>query len=95
MKLAFYKKILPGRYPITVEENTIKFFIGRKCFGISRSDFMNNTEAPIDCIFEESKKNILYPLQKGVGNHFYFGKYSEIDIIIDFNNLEIKKRFSN
>lgn len=95
MKRAFYKKILPGRYPITFEDNVIKFSIGRKCFGISRSDFMNCTEAPIDCIFEESKMNILYPLQKGTGNHFYFGKYSEIDIKIDFNDLQIIKRFAN
>ena len=87
-----YKKIVPGRYPITVEGDIIKFSIGRKKFGISRTNFMNNRDIPVDCIFDLKKEDVLFPLQKGTGNHFYLGKYSEYHIRIDFNNLEIEKR---
>jgi len=86
-----YKKLIPGRYPITVEGDMIKFSIGRKTFGISRTRFMNNGEVQIDCICDLTRDDILFPLQKGVGNNFYLGKYSEFHIKIDFNDLEIER----
>ena len=89
-----YKNLLPGRYPITVEGETIKFSIGRKKFGISRTNFMNSGELAVDCIFELKKDDILFPLQKGTGNNFYLGKYSEYHIKIDFNDLEIERTHS-
>ncbi len=89
-----YKNLLPGRYPITVEGETIKFSIGRKKFGISRTNFMNRCDIAMDCIFDLKKDDILFPLQKGVGNNFYLGKYSEYHIKIDFNDLEIERILS-
>jgi len=86
-----YKNLLPGRYPITVEGEIIKFSIGSKKYGISRSNFMNNEGIVVDCIFDLKKDEILFPLQKGTGNNFYLGKYSEYHIRIDFNDLEIER----
>ena len=86
-----YKNLLPGRYPITVDGEIIKFSIGSKKYGISRSNFMNNEGIVVDCIFDLKKDEILFPLQKGTGNNFYLGKYSEYHIRIDFNDLEIER----
>lgn len=86
-----YSKLIPGRYPITVEGEIIKFSIGRKKFGISRTNFMNSGDITMDCIFDLRKENVLFPLQKGIGNNFYLGKYSEYHIKIDFNDLEIER----
>ncbi len=86
-----YKKLIPGRYPITVEDKIIKFSIGRKKFGIFKTDFMRNGDISIDCIFDLGKDDVLFPLRKGTGNNFYLGKYSEFHIRIDFNDLEIEK----
>jgi len=87
-----YKKLIPGSYPIRTTDDMILFSIGKRSFGISKTRFMNSPEIFINCIFELSKKDKLYPLQNSVGNRFFFGKYSEFDIRINFNNLEIKKR---
>jgi hypothetical protein len=86
-----YNKLIPGRYPITVEGEIIKFSIGRKKFGISRTNFMNSSDITMDCIFDLGKEHIQFPLQKGTGNNFYLGKYSEYHIKIDFNDLEIEQ----
>ncbi|MCK5220293.1 MAG: hypothetical protein KAR14_01830 [Candidatus Aminicenantes bacterium] len=89
-----YKNLLPGRYPITVEGEIIKFSIGKKKFGISKINFMNSEDIIVDCIFDLKKEKILFPLQKGTGNNFYLGKYSEYHIRIDFNDLEIARIIS-
>ncbi len=89
-----YKNLLPGRYPITVEGEIIKFSIGKKKFGISKINFMNNEDIIVDCIFDLKKEKMLFPLQKGTGNNFYLGKYSEYHIRIDFNDLEIARIIS-
>ncbi len=86
-----YRSIVPGKYPITVEGGIIKFSIGKKHFGISKIKFMKSKDAEVDCIFDLKKGDVLFPLQPGTGNHFYFGKYSEFHIRIDFNDLEIEK----
>ncbi len=86
-----YKNLIPGKYPITVENEMIKFSIGRRHFGISKTNFMNSKTAPVDCIFDLKKTDTLFPLRKGIGNNFFFGKYSEFHIKIDFNDLEIEK----
>ena len=52
---------------------------------------MNSGDIRIDCIFDLKKEDILFPLQKGTGNNFYLGKYSEYHIKIDFNDLEIER----
>jgi len=90
-----YKKLIPGKYPITVEDEIIKFSIGRKNFGITKTNFMNDRTVSVDCIFDLRKNNILFPLRKGVGNNFFLGKYSEYHIRIDFNDLEIEKTHSS
>jgi len=89
-----YKNLLPGRYPITVEGEIIKFSIGKKKFGIARTSFMNNENIIVDYIFDLKKEEVLFPLQKGTGNNFYLGKYSEYRIRIDFNDLEITRIIS-
>ncbi len=55
---------------------------------------MNKEDIMIDCIFDLKKDKILFPLQKGTGNNFYLGKYSEYHIRIDFNDLEIARIIS-
>ena len=89
-----YKKLVPGRYPITVESGVIKFSIGRRSFGISKINFMNSLEASVECIFDCGREGSFFPLQKGTGNNFFLGKYSEYHIKIDFNDLEIEKTLS-
>ncbi len=86
-----YNKLIPGSYAIRTTEDTIYFSIGKRAFGISRTNFMNSELEQMNCIFEVKKQENLYPLRQVIGNRFFFGKYCEFDIRINFNDLQIRK----
>lgn len=84
--------IATGKYSIYVSEEAIEFQINRKKYRISKAYLMNNSNAPIECIYELSKKGKIFPLKKLPGNRFALGKYSQFEIIINFNYVEIIKK---
>jgi hypothetical protein len=83
-------RIQNGTYPLSVEDDRIKFRIGKKEYSIYTDYLMNHGGAPVSCLKEISKRNRIYPLKPYPSNRFTLGHYAEIEIFIHFNHVEIK-----
>ena len=83
-------KIPAGTYPLSVEDDRIKFQIGNKKYSIYTDYFMNHDGAPINCLEELSNQNKIHPLKPYPSNRFTVGHYAEIEIIVHFNHVQIK-----
>ena len=77
-----------GRYPIQFEEQGIQFSIGRTKFGIFQTQLMK-CGMPISCLHELKNNGKIHPLKNITGNRFKLGKYGELEVIINFNYIEI------
>ena len=78
----------PGKYPIQSEEKGVSFVIGRKRFGIFQTHWMNCLD-PIQCLHELKDNGKIHPLKNITGNRFKLGKYGQLEIIIQFNFVEV------
>ncbi len=77
-----------GKYPIQSEEQGVSFVIGRKRFGIFQTHWMNCLD-PIQCLHEIRENGKIHPLKNITGNRFKLGKYGQLEVIIQFNFVEI------
>ena len=85
--------IIPcGIYPLSVEQNRIKFRIGRKRYSIYTDYFMNHEKVPLSCLELEDRRKQIYLLKSCPSNRFALGNYAETEIIIHFNHVEVKSR---
>jgi len=83
----------PGIYPLTVEEGMILFRIGRRCLAIGDAFLFGHPGAPCRCLHDRGRRDRLFPLTQLPANRFRLGKYGDIEIVIHFNHVEIRRRF--
>jgi hypothetical protein len=83
--------LVPGTYPLSVEQDVITFQIGKKRYSIYKDYLMNHGDAPINCFKACSGNSKVYPLKQNPSNRFFLGIHSEFEIVVHFNHVEILK----
>jgi hypothetical protein len=84
--------IKPGIYPLSVEDEKIRFRVGSRVYLIYHDHLMKNGSAPFDCLEELSAGGRIFPLKQYPSNRFTLGKYADTEIIINFNHVRIIRR---
>ena len=84
--------LTPGTYALTVEGEAILFRIGRKRYAIADTYLMDHPDAPCRCLCDLSRANRYYPLKQLPANRFTLGRYADVEIVVNFNHVEIKER---